>query len=93
MPSCAVAANLLLTSPGSTDNQTPLYYVNGTENGTAITSGSSSVYSMSLSGTGTLSATVNSNTANYVLYAIDGADFYLIEEDKTVPSPVLFMSQ
>jgi hypothetical protein len=90
MPSCAVAANLLLTSPGSVNNQAPTFPVNGTENGATISGGS---YNIVSSGTGTLSATVNSNAANYVLYAIDETDFYLIEEDSKVPSPVLFMSQ
>ena len=93
MPSCVLEGNLLLTSPGIlSGQQAPSFPVNGTENGESIT-GSSSAYNITLSGTGTLSATVNSNTANYVLYAIDGTDYYLLEEDKGVPSPVLFMSQ
>ncbi len=93
MPSCAVAGNLLLTSPGST--QSNRFPVNGTENGQQITSPSAtpSAYNIQSSGVGTLVATVGSNTANYVLYAIDETDFYLIEEDKGYPSPVLFMSQ
>ena len=93
MPSCAAAGNLLLTSPGST--QSNPFPVNGTINGQPITSPAStpSAYNIQSSGVGTLSMTVNSNTANYVLYAIDGTDFYLIEEDKGVAGPVLFMTQ
>ena len=95
MPSCAVAANLLLTSPGLIgSNTTPSYVVNGSLNGQAISKGSYNIVNFnSAGGTGTLSATTASGAANFVIYAVDGTDFYVIEEDSKVPSPVLFMSQ
>ena len=95
MPSCAIAGNLLLTSPGLIGSNTmPSYVVNGTLNGQTISKGSYNIVNFnSVGGIGSLSATTASGAANYVIYAIDGTDFYVIEEDSKVPSPVLFMSQ
>jgi len=86
MGSCAVTMNLLLTSPGG-----GVFDVTGTEN-----PGDQSVnltYDMNTTGVGAFSPISPAKTPNYVFYATTGTDFYVIEVDSTIPSPILFMAQ
>jgi hypothetical protein len=84
-----IAANLLLTSPGS---QT--YNVSGTQY--TFTSGLQAVavtgtYTLMLTGTGTIALTTPS--ANYVIYATDPTHFEMIDVDKTVTNPSVIFAQ
>jgi hypothetical protein len=89
LPSCAVVMNLLLTSPGSAN-----FVVGGTVTGGSTVNVTAGKYSIiGNTGTGTVSTTTSSGAANFVIYATSGTTFYMIEEDKTVPSPVLYMAQ
>ncbi len=89
LPSCAVAMNLLLTSPGSAN-----FVVGGTATGNSTVNVTAGKYSIiGNTGTGTLSTTTSFGAANFVIYATTGTTFYMIEEDKTVPSPMLYMAQ
>ena len=84
---CAVTMNLLLTSPGQS-----VFNVTGQENpgGQPVNLN----YTINLTtGVGTLSPISPATTPNFVIYATTATDFYVIEEDKTVLSPVLFMAQ
>ncbi len=86
MPSCAVSMSLLLTSPGQS-----VFSVGGTENpGNQLVNWN---YDILTTGAGTISPIPPATTPNYVFYAVSGTNFYVIEEDKTVPSPILFMAQ
>lgn len=90
-PSIApLTMNLLLTSPGNS-----VFNVTGTENpgGLAITGGA---YDVQFTGTGTLSTTTGSGTADYVLYGVDLTHFYLMRDatkDAGVPSAILFVAE
>ncbi len=83
---CAIVMNLLLTSPGGgTFNAT------GTE--ILATSPVDLTYNMQSQGVGSFSPVSPAKTPNYVFYATTGTDFFVIEEDSGVPSPILFMAQ
>jgi hypothetical protein len=86
LTSCDATMNLLLTSPGSS-----VFNVTGTEY-----PGNQSVswtYNVQTSGLGTLSPVSPATTPTFDFYAVTGTDFYLIEVDQGVPSPILFMAQ
>ena len=86
LTSCDATMNLLLTSPGSA-----VFNATGTEN-----PGSQSVswtYNVQTTGLGTLSPISPATTPTYDFYAITGTDFFMIEIDPGVPSPILFMAQ
>jgi len=90
-PSIApLTMNLLLTSPGNS-----VFNVTGTENpgGIAVTGGA---YDVQFTGTGTLSTTTGSGTADYVLYGVDLTHYYLMRDatkDAGVPSAILFVAE
>jgi hypothetical protein len=84
------AMNLLLTSQGNST-----FDVNGTEYPPGAAGNVSGSYSITANGTGTIGLTAP-GTADYILYAVDGTDFYLIidaSKDKGVTSPVVYVSQ
>ncbi|MGB9235560.1 MAG: hypothetical protein WCC04_14210 [Terriglobales bacterium] len=83
---CAIAMNLLLTSPGN-----GTFFAAGTEN-----PGNQSVdwtYFVQSQGVGTFGPISPATTPNFVLYGTAGTDFLVIEVDSTVPSPILYMAQ
>lgn len=82
--------NLLLTSPGNS-----VFNVSGTQNpgGIAVSGGA---YDVQTSGSGTLSTTTGSGTADYVLYGVDLSHFYLMRDatkDAGVPSAILYVAE
>jgi hypothetical protein len=85
-----LAFNLLLTSPGNS-----VFNVNGTENpgNQTVTGGA---YSIAFTGTGAISVTTGSGTANYVLYAVDSAHFFMMRNatmDTGVAGAILFAAE
>jgi hypothetical protein len=81
--------NLLLTSPGSAN-----FVVGGTMTANSTVNITAGKYNIiGNTGAGTLSTTTSFGAANFVIYATSGTTFYMIEEDKTVPSPVFYMAQ
>ena len=86
LTSCDATMNLLLTSPGGA-----VFNATGTENpGNQPVSWT---YDVQTSGLGTLSPISPATTPTYDFYAITGTEFYLIEIDPGIPSPILFMAQ
>jgi hypothetical protein len=84
------AMNLLLTSQGNST-----FDVNGTEYPPGTPGNVAGTYNITASGTGTIVLTAPSAT-NYILYAVDATDFYLIidaSKNQGVTSPILFVSQ
>lgn len=80
-----LAANLLLTSPGS-----KVYNVSGTQYpGSQTVTGA---YTLTVTGTGTIVLTAPAAT-NYVIYAIDTADFLTMDVDKTNTNASIIFAQ
>lgn len=85
----SVTMNLLLTSPGNA-----VFNVAGTEDGNpanAVTG----TYNVQDTGVGSITLT-KPGTANYILYGVNGTQFYLIDnasKDSGAVSPILFMEQ
>ena len=80
----------MLTSLGNST-----FTVNGTAYPPGTPSNVSGAYNITASGTGTIGLTAPS-TADYILYAVDATDFYLIIDagkDKGVASGILYVAQ
>lgn len=85
-----LAMNLLLTSPGNAT-----FNVSGTQNpgGHNVSAGS---FDVNFTGTGTISVTTGSGTANYVLYAVDLTHFYMMRDatkDTGTSGAILFAEE
>jgi hypothetical protein len=84
LPACDSTMNLVLTSPGNLK-----YNVVGTENpGSQAITGT---YSLQSNGVGAL--TLTSPAANYAIYGVTETNFFMIDLDSKVSSPILSMSQ
>lgn len=85
-----LALNLLLTSQGNST-----FDVNGTQYPPGTAGNVAGTYNITSNGTGTIGLTAPA-TADYILYAVDATDFYLIvdgSKDKGVTSGILYVSQ
>lgn len=86
LTSCYATMNLLLTSPGSN-----VFNVSGVENPNSQSI--SAVYTLQSSGVGTIAPISPATAPNFVIYALTQTDFFMMELDAGVVSPILFMAQ
>ena len=86
LTSCSATMNLLLTSPGSN-----VFNVTGVENpnGQSI----NAIYTLQSSGVGTIGPISPATAPNFVLYALTPTEFFMMELDSGVISPILRMEQ
>jgi hypothetical protein len=85
LTSCWTWMNLLLTSPG-----------NSTFNVTGVEDGSTAVnltYNIQSDGYGSFGPISPNKTPNYVLYGVTETDFFVMDVDPGVTSPILYMAQ
>lgn len=86
LTSCYATMNLLLTSPGSA-----VFNVSGVENPNSQTI--KAVYTLQSAGIGTIGPISPATAPNFVIYAVTQTDFFMMELDPGVISPILFMAQ
>jgi len=83
---CNATMNLLLTSPGNS-----VFDVTGTVNPSGQSANWN--YTVQSQGVGNIVPPSGAKTPNFAFYGVSATEYYMIEEDKTVPSPVLHMEQ
>ena len=86
LTSCYATMNLLLTSPGSS-----VFNVTGVEN--PNNRSINAVYTLQSSGVGTIGPVSPATAPNFVTYALTQTQFFVMELDSGVVSPVLYMEQ
>ena len=86
LTSCYATMNLVLTSPGNN-----VFNVSGVENPNSQSI--SAVYTLQSSGVGTIGPISPATAPNFVIYALTQTDFFMMELDPGVVSPILLMAQ
>ena len=94
LPACYATMNLVLTAPVVVVPSQPVLAANvtGTENPNNVPV--SFIFNMGISGYGTIGPLAPATTPpNYVIYGVTGTDFFMIDVDPSVSSPILYVAQ
>ncbi len=94
LPACYATMNLVVAAPTVVVPMQPVLASNvtGTENPTNVSV--SYIFNMGVSGYGTIGPLAPATTPpNYVIYGVTGTDFFMIDVDAGVSSPILYMAQ